>query len=116
MRLRVNVPVQMRDGVALSTDLYLPEGDGPFPTILERTPYDNSLEPFELHARRSADLGYAVALQDCRGRFDSGGDYTPMRNEAKDGFDTQEWIGRQPWSNGRVGMRGGSYDGWVQWT
>jgi len=116
MRLRVNVPVPMRDGVKLSTDLYLPDGDGPFPTILERTPYDNSLEAFEQHARRSVDRGFAVALQDCRGRFDSEGLYTPFRNEAHDGFDTHEWIGRQSWSTGRVGMRGGSYDGWVQWT
>ena len=57
-----------------------------------------------------------MVLQDCRGRFDSEGVYVPFRNEGPDGFDTQEWIGRQPWSTGRIGMYGGSYDGWTQWT
>jgi putative CocE/NonD family hydrolase len=116
MRLRVNQPVAMRDGIRLSTDLYLPEGDGPFPTVLMRTPYDNSNPATEQHARRLADDGYAVVTQDARGRFDSEGVYTPFRNEHDDGSDTPQWIGAQPWSTGRIGMTGGSYDGWVQWS
>jgi putative CocE/NonD family hydrolase len=116
MRLRVNQPVAMRDGVRLSADLYLPEGDGPFPTVLMRTPYDNSQPGVEQHARRLADAGFAVVTQDARGRFDSEGAYEPFRNEHDDGFDTQQWIGAQPWSTGRIGMTGGSYDGWVQWS
>jgi putative CocE/NonD family hydrolase len=116
MRLQVNQPVAMRDGVRLSSDLYLPEGDGPFATVLMRTPYDNSHPALEQHARRLADTGYAVVTQDARGRFDSDGVYTAFRNEAEDGFDTQAWIGAERWSTGRIGMTGGSYDGWVQWT
>ena len=116
VRIRSNVPVAMRDGTRLSTDLFLPGGDGPFPTILVRTPYDNSQPLFVSRARHLADTGYAVALQDVRGRFDSEGIYTPFRNEGPDGFDAQEWVGAQPWSNGRIGTYGGSYDGWTQWT
>ena len=116
VRYRSNVPVAMRDGVHLSTDLYVPDGDGPFPTILVRTPYDNSLPQHVTRARHLADAGYAVAVQDVRGRFDSEGVYYPFLNEGPDGFDTQEWIGAQPWSNGRIGMIGGSYEGWTQWT
>ena len=116
VRIRSNVPVAMRDGVHLSTDLFVPDGDGPWPTVLVRTPYDNSLPDHVTRARRLADAGYAVALQDVRGRFDSEGVYVPFRNEGPDGFDTQEWIGGQSWSNGRIGMIGGSYEGWTQWT
>jgi putative CocE/NonD family hydrolase len=114
--IRSNVPVRMPDGVRLSTDLFLPAGDGPFPTILHRTPYDNALGDLVVHARALADSGYAVALQDLRGRFDSEGVYDPFRHDADDGFATQEWIGAQPWSNGRIGMFGSSYGGWVQWS
>jgi putative CocE/NonD family hydrolase len=116
VRYRSNVPVVMRDGVHLSTDLYAPDGDGPFPTVLVRTPYDNSIPQHVARARHLADAGYVVAIQDVRGRFDSEGVYVPFRNEGPDGFDTQEWIGHQPWSNGRIGMVGGSYEGWTQWT
>ncbi len=75
LRVRANVMVPMRDGVRLSTDLYLPAGTGPFPTILIRTPYDNTLAGLVEKGRRLADNGYAVAIQDCRGRFDSDGEY-----------------------------------------
>jgi putative CocE/NonD family hydrolase len=116
VRIRSNVGVPMRDGVRLSADLFVPDGDGPFPTVLIRTPYDNTLPGHVARARVLADRGYAVVLQDVRGRFDSEGVYTPFRNEGPDGFDTQEWIGAQAWSNGRIGMIGGSYEGWTQWT
>ena len=66
-----------------------------------RTPYDNSQPAAEQHARRLADAGYAVVTQDARGRFDSEGAYYPFANEAEDGFDTQEWIGRSPGRPGR---------------
>jgi putative CocE/NonD family hydrolase len=106
----------MRDGIRLSADLFVPDGDGPFPTVLVRTPYDNSQPGGVTRARHLADRGYAVVLQDVRGRFDSEGVYTPFRGEGPDGFDTQEWIGAQPWSRGRIGMIGGSYEGWTQWS
>ena len=112
MQLDVRVP--MRDGVELSADIYLPVGDGPFPTVLVRTPYSNNMEAPIEKARSLANSGYVCVVQDCRGRWDSDGDYYPFR-ESRDGYDTQEWIGRQSWSSGRVGMAGASYGGIVQW-
>ncbi len=113
--MRFGAQVPMRDGVCLSTDLYLPRADGPFPTILIRTPYSNQTEPSVARARALANNGYAVALQDTRGRWDSGGDYYPLKYEGADGYDTQEWIGTQVWSNGKIGTSGASYLGHVQW-
>ncbi len=107
------VMVAMRDGVELATDIYLPKDDGPFPVILVRTPYKK--EMVELQAHFYARRGYAVAVQDCRGRFASKGTWEPFVNEPKDGYDTIEWLAKQPWSTGKVGMIGASYVGWVQW-
>jgi putative CocE/NonD family hydrolase len=101
----------MRDGVKLSTDLYIPSGSGKFPTILVRTPYNNNSEGMVGQAMYYATRGYAVALQDVRGRYDSEGAWDPMHNEGKDGYDTVEWIAQQPWSDGKVGMIGHSYPG-----
>ena len=106
--------VPMRDGVQLSADLFLPQAPGRFPTVLMRTPYDNNTAVNLEKGRRLANNGYAVVIQDCRGRFDSEGTYYPFRDDGVDGFDTQEWVGHQPWSNGKIGMAGGSYGGWVQ--
>ena len=99
-QFRANVRVRMRDGVELSTDLYLPEGPGPFPVVLSRTPYNNTLAWIVAKARTLADAGYAVAMQDVRGRFDSHGEYEPFRDEGPDGADTSgapalhQWIAR----------------------
>jgi putative CocE/NonD family hydrolase len=113
---RFDVRVPMRDGVELSTDIYLPKAAGPFPTILVRTPYDNSAETHFNHGQRVAKQGYAFVVQDLRSRYDSpGSDYYPYVHEAEDGFNTQEWIGQQPWSNGRIGTSGGSDLGLTQW-
>ncbi len=114
VEMRLNVKVPMRDGIDLSADLYLPGGNGKFPTVLMRTPYDNNSEGTIEKGRRLANQGYACVIQDCRGRWDSDGDYYPFR-EGEDGYDTQEWIGRQEWSTGKIGMSGGSYVGLVQW-
>src|SRR5262245_13137699 len=95
--VRANVGVAARDGTRLSTDLYLPPSPTPVPTVLIRTPYDNTLPFLVEKGRRLADHGYAVAIQDCRGRFDSDGAYDPFRNEGRDGFDTVEWLAAQPW-------------------
>ena len=115
VKMRFDVPTPMRDGVRLSTDIYLPDADGPFPVVLVRTPYDNStalhLDSGRFYARR----GYVYAAQDCRGRYDSEGDFDALHQEAEDGHDTLEWIGAQEWCNGRVGMAGASYDGLTQW-
>lgn len=114
VEMRFGVQVPMRDGINLSTDIYLPKADGPFPTILIRTPYSNHTEPLIARARALANNGYAVALQDTRGRWDSGGEYYPLQGEGIDGYDTQEWIGKQEWSNGRIGTSGASYLGHTQ--
>ena len=105
--------IPMRDGVKLATDIYLPQTGGKAPVILIRTPYKK--EMVEIQGRYYARRGYAVAIQDCRGRFGSEGVWEPFLNEAKDGYDAIEWLAVQPWSNGKVGMIGGSYVGWVQW-
>lgn len=112
--MRLNIKVPMRDGVDLSADIYLPKAEGSFPTVLMRTPYGNNAEPMIEKGRRLANAGYVCVIQDCRGRWDSDGEYYPFR-EGNDGYDTQEWIGEQPWSNGKIGMAGGSYVGAVQW-
>src|SRR5262249_34263717 len=116
VRMLFDAKTPMRDGVNLSSDIYLPEARGPFPTVLIRTPYDNNIDGNIQKARRLANNGYACVVQDCRGRFDSEGVYYPFHQEGPDGFDTQEWIGRQEWSSGKIGMAGGSYVGITQWT
>jgi hypothetical protein len=109
------VAVPMRDGVRLSADVYLPSRSGRFPTLIERTPYDRKrLEDREI-LREALRRGYAVVLQDVRGRYDSGGEFVPYVHEGKDGYDTIEWAAARPWSDGRVGTFGLSYPGAVQW-
>ena len=116
VEMRLDVKIPMRDGVKLSADIYLPKAAGPFPVVLVRTPYNNNLEPAIEKARSLANTGYAVVLQDVRGRWDSEGEFYPFQDEALDGFDTQEWIGRQSWSSGKIGMSGASYLAAVQWA
>lgn len=111
MKTQIDVPVPMRDGTILSTDIRLPDGDGPFPVILIRTPYSNT----DSWHQRFVPAGYACAAQDCRGRFDSLGRFDPF-HEATDGYDTIAWLRAQPWCDGRVGMSGGSYLGFTQLT
>ena len=107
------VMIRMRDGVRLATDIYRPRGVERAPVILVRTPYAKGMQ--ELEARFYARRGYAFAVQDCRGRFESEGVWNPFFNEPRDGYDTIEWLAAQPWSSGKVGMIGASYLGWAQW-
>ena len=110
----------MRDGVELATEVYLPAGEGPFPVILQRTPY-NRRSPSAgsdcdaAAGRYFAERGYVLLNQDTRGRYRSGGEFDAMRQEPADGYDAVEWAAAQPWSNGKVGMIGGSYVGLTQW-
>ena len=110
--------VPMRDGVRLATDVYLPDGPGPFPAVLVRLPYDKNGRycwmPFI--ATHVIARGYAFVPQDVRGRFRSEGDPLAFVNEVADGYDTIDWLARQPWSNGDVGMWGDSYYGFTQWA
>ncbi len=112
---RVDVRVPMRDGVELSADLFLPRAAGRCPTVLIRTPYSNNNVQLIEKGTRLAAAGYACVIQDVRGRWDSAGDYYPFTNEAEDGFDTQEWVGSQDFSDGTVGTAGASYLGTTQW-
>ena len=98
VKMRFDVKVPMRDGVNLSTDIYFPDVAGSVPTILIRTPYNNNNDGVVEDCMFFASRGYAVATQDVRGRWDSEGEWYPFMHEAQDGFDTQEWIGSQPWS------------------
>ncbi len=110
---RETVQITMRDSVKLATDLYFPAGEKDrLPVILIRTPYKKEMQ--ELDGQFYAKRGYVVAIQDCRGRFGSKGIWEPFVNEPNDGYDTIEWLGTREWSNGKVGMIGGSYVGWVQ--
>jgi uncharacterized protein len=112
-----DVPAPMRDGVVLHADVYRPQGDGPWPTLLMRTPYGKrvNLITATLEPLRAARAGFMVVVQDTRGRFRSDGDWTPFRYEREDGYDTVEWAASLPGSNGRVGMFGDSYMGSTQW-
>ncbi len=113
-----NVPVPMRDGTILYADVYRPAAGGPVPVLLTRTPYDKSLVGAlgnTLDPLRAARAGYAVVVQDTRGRWASEGEFYAFRHEAADGYDTVEWCAAQPWSTGKVGMFGRSYVGLTQW-
>ena len=110
------VAIPMRDGVVLRADVWRPIGDGPFPVLVYRTPYDRTESGAARQTARKAVLrGYAVVLQDVRGRYGSAGDFVAYQQEGRDGFDTIEWAAAQPWSNGNVGTYGLSYPGAVQW-
>jgi putative CocE/NonD family hydrolase len=106
------VSMKTRDGVVLRADVYRPSAEGRFPTLLQRTPYDRRGEVQE--ARDLAAAGYVVIKQDVRGRFDSQGEFYPFQHEADDGYDAVEWAASLPYSNGQVGMWGGSYVGATQ--
>ena len=109
------VKVPMRDGARLTANVYRPRAEGRFPVILERTPYGRPDGKWD-EARRYVAAGYAMVVEDCRGRGKSEGVWDPFRYDVEDGFDTQEWTGRQPWCNGQIGTAGGSYVGWTQWA
>lgn len=113
-----NVMVPMRDDVQLATDIYHPAEEGRFPVLLMRLPYNKDMSLMvqgNIDTSRAVQAGYVVVIQDCRGRFASEGEFTPVVNEANDGADTVAWISEQPWSTGLVGTVGGSYLGFTQW-
>ncbi|HVQ38883.1 MAG TPA: CocE/NonD family hydrolase, partial [Pyrinomonadaceae bacterium] len=106
------VRVKMRDGVTLVADIYRPVSEGKFPVLLQRTPYNRKGSLAMAH--ELAEHGYVVVFQDTRGRFDSSGEFYPFMNEGQDGYDTVEWAAALKYSNGQVGMFGGSYVGATQ--
>jgi uncharacterized protein len=100
------IMLAMRDGTHLATDIYLAPERGSHPVILSRTPYNKAgLAGIGVEG---AKRGYVVVAQDTRGRFGSEGENLPFSRDVADGFDTIEWVAKQPWCNGRIGTWGGS--------
>ena len=110
----VHVRVPMRDNVRLDTNVFHPEGSGRFSTVLIRTPYGKGAD-LPAGYQSFINHGYAVVMQDVRGRYASGGTFDVFSQEGPDGYDTLNWIAAQPWSDGQIGMIGGSYLGIAQW-
>ncbi len=116
VRVEKSVMIPMRDGIKLSTDLYFPEeADEKLPVIVVRTPYNKNVwrkatpgHPYYA-AYMFAGQGYVFAVQDCRGKFESEGDYIVLVDDVKDGYDMVTWAANQSWSNGKVGRYGCSY-------
>ncbi|MCH2589119.1 MAG: CocE/NonD family hydrolase [Planctomycetales bacterium] len=115
LKLWHDLGVPMRDGVRLSADVFLPDRDGPFPTIVTRTPYESGRDVFLDVAAYWARRGFAFVAQDCRGRFESEGTFRAYADDPTDGYDTIEWVGGQGWCNGKIGTWGRSYGGLTQW-
>ena len=112
---RFNVMVPMRDETRLATDLYFPGGEGPWPAIVTRTPYNKTSPALSAITSAWNAKGYAFVTQDARGRGDSEGEFTPYENEGRDGHDTIEWIAQQDWCDGNVALFGGSYGARSGW-
>lgn len=112
VKVEKNVSTPMRDGVVLKADVYRPEGTGPFPVLLARTPYGKQTSASA--GMSMAKRGYIVVIQDVRGRGKSGGIFDPFFDDEKDGYDTVEWAAKLPGSDGKVGMFGASYGGGTQ--
>jgi putative CocE/NonD family hydrolase len=110
--------VPARDGTRLSLDVVKPKDLAePLPVVLIRTPYDKTIvrESKGSIFESLAERGYACAFNDCRGRFNSGGEFHPYMGEARDGYDVVEWVAQQEWCDGQVGMTGASYAGQTCW-
>ncbi len=108
------VKVAMRDGVHLNATVYKPHDQkGPLPVIFELTPYVS--DSYHVRGYYFAQHGYVFAIVDVRGRGNSEGKFDPFFQEPHDGYDTTEWLAKQPWCNGKVTMWGGSYAGFDQW-
>jgi hypothetical protein len=107
---KIEVFTPMRDGVKLASNVFLPAGRGPWPVIVTRTPYlkDNERYADPANAKRYTDAGYVFVIQDSRGKGRSEGHYEAFAQDIPDGYDTVEWLAVQPWSNGKVGITGGS--------
>ncbi len=110
----LHVRVTMRDNIRLDANVFHPPGSGRFPTVLIRTPYGKGAD-LPSGYRSFINHGYAVVMEDVRGRYGSGGVFNVLNQEGPDGYDTLNWIAAQPWSDGNVGMIGGSYLGIAQW-
>ncbi|MBE7493535.1 MAG: CocE/NonD family hydrolase [Verrucomicrobiaceae bacterium] len=115
VQVEKNVPVPMRDGVILRANVFRPDGDGPWPVLVLRTPYGKDAQKGEPYV----NAGYIVVTQDARGRYASDGTWESFyrfdTHDAEDGYDTVEWAAKLPGSNGKVGTFGVSYNAFLQW-
>jgi len=119
VRVERDVAMMTRDGVTLVSDVHHPATDERVPTILVRIPFSNTIENrlrADAVARFWASRGYRVVIQGTRGRYKSSGSHYPLLGERDDGIDTLQWLARQPWFDGRLGMWGGSAFGYTQWV
>lgn len=117
LRMETGLEIVGPDGVRLVADVVRPADGGANPAVVMRTPYDRTTaasRSLQVDALGLAEAGYAVVLQDVRGRYSSQGEFTPFVNEGGDGAATIEWIAGQSWCNGRVGMAGISYNAYCQ--
>jgi hypothetical protein len=110
-----DVRVLTPEGVELSTDVYHPDGDGPFPTLLQRTCYGKEFLAEYTGLQRLLDAGYRIVFQDCRGSGASTGEQDHFC-ESADGRVAGDWIASQPWFDGRLGTFGSSYMAFTQWA
>jgi len=107
--------IQMRDGINLSADIFIPQDNGKHPTLLIRTPYPRTKEVDEFNAIDLTRNGWIVVIQNVRGRLGSEGIFNPFIQEIADGADTIDWCVKQPWSNSKIVMSGASYVGLTPW-
>ena len=119
VRTHRSVSMSTSDGVELVAHVYRPRRADPTPTILVRIPYSKTFTNTlfaDIVGRMWAEHGYTVVIQATRGRYESGGVYYPLAGERRDGTETLQWLDRQTWFDGRLGMWGASYFGYTQWT
>ncbi len=117
IRLLHDQKVPVRDGIRLSTDVFIPRLPGRHPAIVHRTPYESTAGEYIEWGVWWAQHGYAAIVQDVRGRYESEGVFYPRGPGAgEDGYDTLEWLASQPWCSGRVGTWGRSAGASVQWS
>lgn len=115
-----DIAISMRDGTILRANIYRPSASQTYPGLLTRTPYNKEIPALGLERyAQYVRAGYAVVVQDTRGRYASDGQFVPFyvahTGDAEDGYDTVEWIARQPYCNGKVGVLGNSYNAWMGW-
>lgn len=104
-----NQSIKLSDGITLKADVYLPDTAGSFPAVLMRTPYGKFQR--EKDGKMWANKNYAAVIQDTRGKWESEGEFYPFFNELNDGLETLNWIQKQDWCSGEIGMFGTSYSG-----
>ncbi|MEO2048704.1 MAG: CocE/NonD family hydrolase [Pirellulales bacterium] len=110
VKVEKNVRIPMRDGMTLAAEIYRPDSPGKFPTLMTLVYYPTGMNQAVFFAR----YGYACVVVNSRGRNGSDGAWEPYVNEPRDGYDTQQWIGHQPWCDGNIGMYGQSYNAFTQ--